>query len=127
MKSKVLAEVTAVLLSAAIGVTFAAPSYAGTTLQSQAKIATSAAAVASTPADAGPLCEGFGGNPPPAGRDTCNLAPYTTHNYQNVYNTSYWGMPPDQDTAPGHDGNPGAPKIGPGPDLPRTGQTVMTR
>lgn len=41
---------------------------------------------------AGPLCEGF---------SACSVAPYTTHNFQNEYKTSYWGMPPDQDTAPG--------------------------
>lgn len=40
---------------------------------------------------AGPLCEGFG---------ACSIAPFTTHNFQGAYKTSYWGMPPDQDTAP---------------------------
>ena len=100
MKGKALAAVTAVLLSVAIGVTFAAPSYAGTTLHSQDKIATSAAAAGSTPAYAGPLCEGWGGNPVPGELDPCSVAPYTTHNFQNEYKTSYWGMPPDQDTAP---------------------------
>jgi len=93
MKSKALAAVTAVLLSAAIGVTLAAPSYAGTTLRSQDKIAASPAAAArSTPAEAGPLCEGFG---------PCSVAPYTTHGFQNNYKTSYWGFPAKQDTAPG--------------------------
>ncbi len=101
MKSKALAAVTAVLLSAAIGVSFAAPSYAGTIPHSQDKNATSpAAAAGSTPAYAGPLCEGWGGNPVPGELDPCSLAPYTTHNFQNEYTTSYWGMPPDQDTAP---------------------------
>jgi surface antigen len=37
------------------------------------------------------LCEGF---------SACSVAPYTTHNFQNEYKPSYWGMPPDQDTAP---------------------------
>jgi surface antigen len=85
MKSKALAAVTTVLLSAAMGVTFAAPSYAGTTLRSQDKVAASPAA------DAGPLCEGFG---------PCSVAPYTTHGYQNNYETSYWGFPAKQDTDP---------------------------
>jgi surface antigen len=87
MKSKALAAVTAVLLSAATGVTSAARSYA-------------AAAAGSSPAYAGPLCEGWGGNPVPGELDPCSVAPYTTHNFQNEYKTSYWGMPPDQDTAP---------------------------
>jgi len=101
MKSKALAAVTAVLLSAAIGVLFAAPSYAGTIPHSQDKNAISpAAAAGSTPAYAGPLCEGWGGNPVPGELDPCSVAPYTTHNFQNEYTTSYWGMPPDQDTAP---------------------------
>jgi surface antigen len=101
MKSKVLAVVTAVLLSAAVGVTLAAPSYAGTTLRSQDNIAASPAAVAgSTPADAGPLCEGSGSRPGEPEPDPCSVAPYTTHNFQNAYKTSYWGMPPHQDTAP---------------------------
>jgi surface antigen len=34
-------------------------------------------------ASAGPLCEGY---------SACSVAPYTTHNYQNVMSTSYWGM-----------------------------------
>ena len=101
MKSKALSAVTAVLLSAAIGVTFAAPSYAGTTLHSQDKTAASPAAAAwSTPAYTGPLCEGLGGSPVPGGLDPCTVAPYTTHNFQNEYKHSYWGAPPDQDTAP---------------------------
>jgi surface antigen len=33
--------------------------------------------------DAGPLCEGWSG---------CSVSPYTTHNYQNVMSSSYWGM-----------------------------------
>ncbi len=114
MKNKALAAATAVLLSAAIGVTFAAPSYAGTTLHGQyGKAASLAAAAGSTPAaagsapaaagstsaGAGPLCEGLGR---PGEPDPCNLAPYTTHNFQNYDAISYWGMPPDQDTAP-HD------------------------
>jgi surface antigen len=41
---------------------------------------------------AGPLCEGW---------SACSVAPYTTRNFQNEYRKSYWGMPPDQDTAPG--------------------------
>ena len=41
---------------------------------------------------AAPLCEGF---------SACSTAPYTTHDFQNEYKTSYWRMPPDQDTAPG--------------------------
>lgn len=95
MKSKALAAATAVLLSTAIGVTFAAPSYAGTTLHSQAKTATSpAAAAGSTPANAGPLCEGLGSRPGEPEPDPCSVAPYTTHNFQNAYTTSYWGMPP---------------------------------
>jgi surface antigen len=40
---------------------------------------------------AGPLCEGY---------RACSVAPYTTHNFQNENRASYWGMPPDQDTAP---------------------------
>ncbi len=40
---------------------------------------------------AGPLCEGY---------SACSVAPYTTHNFQNEYRTSYWGMAADQDTAP---------------------------
>ncbi|MBV9894418.1 MAG: CHAP domain-containing protein [Chloroflexi bacterium] len=34
-------------------------------------------------ATAGPLCEGYG---------ACSVAPFTTHNYQPVMSTSYWGM-----------------------------------
>ncbi len=101
MKSKALAAVTAALLSAAIGVSFAAPSYAGTIPHSQDKTAISpAAAAGSTPAYAGPLCEGWGGDPVPGELDPCSVAPYATHNFQNEYKTSYWGMPADQDTAP---------------------------
>ena len=101
MKSKALAAVTAVLVSAGMGVTFAAPSYAGTTMHSQDKIATSpAAAAGSVLAYAGPLCEGLGGSPVPGGLDPCTVAPYTTHNFQNEYFNQYWGMPADQDTAP---------------------------
>jgi surface antigen len=102
VKSKALTTFTALLLSAAIGVTFAAPSYAETIPHSQNKTATPrAAAAGSTPASyAGPLCEGWGGNPVPGELDPCSVAPYTTHNFQNEYKTSYWGMPPDQDTAP---------------------------
>ena len=40
---------------------------------------------------AGPLCEGF---------SACRVVPYATHNFQNEYKRSYWGMPADQDTAP---------------------------
>jgi surface antigen len=54
-------------------------------------IGTPVAYAASAGPVAGPLCEGF---------SACNVAPYTTHNFQNGYTTSYWGMPPDQDTAP---------------------------
>ena len=101
MKSKVLAAVTAVLVSTAIGVTFAAPSHAGTIPPSQDVTATSpAAAAGNTPAYAGPLCEGWGGNPVSGELDPCSVTPYATHNFQNEYKTSYWGMPPDQDTAP---------------------------
>jgi len=61
VKNKVLAAVTAVLMSTAIGATFAAPAHAGTILPSQDKTATSpAAAAGSTPAYAGELCEGWG-------------------------------------------------------------------
>jgi surface antigen len=101
MKSKALAAITAVLLSTAIGVTFAAPSYAGTIPHSQDKTAMSpAAAAGSTPAYAGRLCEGWAGDGVPGELDPCSLAPYTTHNFQNEYFNSYWSMPPDQDTAP---------------------------
>ncbi len=79
MKSKALAALTALVLSAAIGIIFAAPSHAASY--------------------AGPLCEGWG-NPVSGQLDPCNVAPYTTHNFQDHYTTSYWGMPPDQDTAP---------------------------
>jgi hypothetical protein len=54
----------------------------------------------STLAYAGPLCEGWGGNPVPGELDPCSVDPYATHNFQNEYKTSYWGMPPDQDTTP---------------------------
>ncbi|HTT91289.1 MAG TPA: CHAP domain-containing protein [Acidimicrobiales bacterium] len=47
-------------------------------------------AASTTPA-AGPWCKGF---------SACSVAPYTTHNFQNENKRSYWGMPPDQDTAP---------------------------
>jgi surface antigen len=85
MKSKTLTALTALLLSAAIGVTFAGPS---------------AAAEGSTAASyAGPLCQGWGdtvsGEP-----GSCSVAPYATHNFENEYTNSYWGMPPKQDTAP---------------------------
>jgi hypothetical protein len=40
---------------------------------------------------AGPLCDGY---------SACSGAPYTTHNFQNENTRSYWGVPPDQDTAP---------------------------
>lgn len=103
MRSNALAALSALLLSAAIGVTLAAPSYAETTPQGQNEAATLAAAAAgSTPAPyAGPLCEGWGGNPVAGELDPCSVAPYTTHNFQAEYTTSYWGMPPDQNTAPG--------------------------
>jgi len=91
MKSKALAAVTAVLLGAAMGVTLAAPSHAGTIPASQDTIAASPAATA------GPLCEGWG-NPVPGQLPPCSTAPYTTHNFQNEYMNSYWGSPPDQDT-----------------------------
>jgi surface antigen len=84
VRSRALAGLSALLLSAAIGVTLAAPSYAGTTPDPYA----------------GPLCEGWG-NPVAGQLDPCSVAPYTTHNFQNEYTTSYWGMPPDQNTAPG--------------------------
>src|SRR5580658_5557605 len=84
VRSRALAGLSALLLSAAIGVTLAAPSYAGTTPDPYA----------------GPLCEDW--VTPVAGQlDPCSLAPYTTHNFQAEYTTSYWGMPPDQNTAPG--------------------------
>lgn len=44
---------------------------------------------------AGPLCEGRGSVTTP-----CDVPPYTTHDFQNHYATSYWGMPADQDTVP---------------------------
>jgi surface antigen len=92
MKSKALAAIAAVLVSTAMGVTFAAPSYAGTTLRNQDEIPASLAAGAgSTTADAGPVCEGFG---------PCSVAPYTTHGYQDHYEKSYWGFPAKQDTDP---------------------------
>ena len=102
MKSKALTTLTALLLGTAIGVTFAAPSHAGTIPNGQDKTATlSAAAAASTVTPyAGPLCEGWGSGPVPGNLDPCSTAPYTTHNFQNEYTKSYWGMPPDQDTAP---------------------------
>ena len=101
MKSKALAAVTAVLLGAMTGVTFAVPSYARTISHSQDKTAISpAAAAGSTPAYAGPLCAGWAGDGVPGEQDQCTLAPYTTHNFQNEYFKSYWGMPADQDTAP---------------------------
>ena len=101
MKSKALTAFTALLLGAAMGVTFAAPSYAGTIPHGQNKTATAPAAAAGSTAAAyaGPLCEGWG-NPVAGQLDPCSVAPYTTHNFQNQYTTSYWGMPPDQDTAP---------------------------
>ncbi|HTW10716.1 MAG TPA: CHAP domain-containing protein [Acidimicrobiales bacterium] len=52
---------------------------------------TPVAYAASAGPSAGPLCEGF---------TACGVAPYTNHNFQSEYKTSYWGMPPDQDTAP---------------------------
>jgi surface antigen len=39
--------------------------------------------MASASPAAGPLCEGWSG---------CSVSPYTTHNYQNVMSSSYWGM-----------------------------------
>jgi len=97
MKSKALAGVTAVLLSAAMGVTFATPSYAGT-ISHTATFPVAAAGI--TPAYAGPLCEGWAGDGVPGETDLCTSAPYTTHGFQNEYFKSYWGMPADQDTAP---------------------------
>jgi surface antigen len=98
MKSKALTALTALLLSAAIGVTFAAPSHAGTIPRSQNK---TAAAARSTPDPyAGPLCEGWG-NPVAGELDPCGLTPYTTHNFQNEITNSYWGMPPDQNPPSG--------------------------
>ena len=55
-------------------------------------IGTSMASPASAQPSAGPLCEGF---------SACSVAPFTTHNFQYAYKTSYWGMPSDQETAPG--------------------------
>jgi surface antigen len=108
MKSKALTGLTALLLGAAMGVTFAAPSHAGTIPHGQNKTATRPAAAAGSTAaagsiadaSAGPLCEGWG-NPVSGEPGPCSVAPYTTHNFQNENTTSYWGMPPDQDTAPG--------------------------
>jgi len=101
MKSKTLAAATVVLVTTAMGVTFAAPSYAGTISRNQDRTATSpAAAAGNTPVYAGPLCEGWAGDGVPGETDLCTSAPYTTHNFQNEYYKSYWGMPPDQDTAP---------------------------
>jgi surface antigen len=101
MKSKALTAFTVLLLGAAMGVTFAAPSYAGTIPHGQDKTAIPPAAVAgsATSPYAGPQCEGWG-NQVAGQLDPCNVAPYTTHDFQNHYTTSYWGMPPDQDTAP---------------------------
>ena len=39
--------------------------------------------MASASPAAGPLCEGWTG---------CGVSPYTTHNYENVMSTSFWGM-----------------------------------
>ena len=101
MKSKALAAVTTVLLSAAMGVMFATPSYAGTISHSQDKtVTTPAAAAGIPPAYAGPLCEGWAGDGVPGQTDQCTVTPYTTHGFQNEYFNSYWGMPADQDTAP---------------------------
>jgi surface antigen len=101
MKSKALTGLTVLLLSAAAGITLAAPSYAGTIPRSQDKTATPLAAAAGSTAGAyaGPLCEGWGS--PVAGQlDPCSVAPYTTHNFQNVNTASYWGMPPDDESVP---------------------------
>jgi surface antigen len=98
MKSKALAAVTVVLLSAAMGVTFAAPSRAAMTVRSQDETVTAPAGSAS--AYAGPLCEGWAGDGVPGETDLCTTAPYTTHNFEWNYSNSYWGMPADQDTAP---------------------------
>jgi surface antigen len=101
MRSKALAAVTAVLLSVGMGVTFAAPSYAGTIAHGHDGNATSATAVAASAAAAGgPLCEGWSGSPVST-PDPCNVLPYTTHDFQSEYKNSYWNMPPDQDTAKG--------------------------
>ncbi|MGD0808919.1 MAG: CHAP domain-containing protein [Acidimicrobiales bacterium] len=54
-------------------------------------ICTTMASAASAGPSAGPLCEGF---------SACSVAPFTTHNFQDANKKSYWGMPPDQDTAP---------------------------
>jgi surface antigen len=99
MKSKALTALTALLLSVATGAMFAAPSYAGTMPHSQDKTATPGAAAAGSTAGAyaGPLCEGWG-NAVAGQLDPCSLAPYTTHNFQNELNTSYWGMPVDDET-----------------------------
>jgi surface antigen len=68
-------------------------------LSAAATCATAAtAAAASTPVSF-PLCAGW--QAPVANEiSPCNLAPYTVHDFQYNWNISYWGMNPDQDTAP---------------------------
>jgi surface antigen len=65
--------------------------------------ATAAATVTVTgtnAAYAGPLCEGWGGNPASGQPGPCTVAPYTTHNYQDVWTNSYWNNPAVEDTDP---------------------------
>jgi len=49
---------------------------------------------------AGPLCEGWTGNPVSGQPGPCTVTPYTTHNYQNYWSQSYWDMLAVQETDP---------------------------
>ena len=97
MKSKALAAVSTLSLSAIVGVMSGAPSYAEMIRPHQL---TSAAASLAPAPYAGPVCEGWGASVSTQPQ-SCNVSPYTTHSFQYHYTTSYWGMNPDQDTAPG--------------------------
>jgi surface antigen len=71
--------------------------FATTATVATATVSTTAASPTSY---AGPLCEGWAGNPGASQPDPCSVTPYTTHNFENNWTNSYWNNPAVEETAP---------------------------